>query len=78
MRNILQISRLDDLPSAPVAAIQELRRMVESHLLHNRGIGVVDARLLASTMLSGTASLWTANRRLNDVALELELAGRFN
>lgn len=74
----LTLSLLDDLPSATVAEDQELRRMIESKQLHNRGIGFVDAHLLASTMLSGTTSLWTADRRLNEVALELGIAGRFN
>jgi hypothetical protein len=39
-----------------------------------RGIGYIDAHLLASVSLSGAARIWTIDRKLNDVATQLGLA----
>jgi len=42
--------------------------------LMGRGIGYVDAHLLASVSLSSPSRLWTVDRKLNDVAISLGLA----
>jgi len=39
-----------------------------------RDIGYIDVHLLASAALAGAARLWTRNKRLAAVTLELELA----
>jgi hypothetical protein len=39
-----------------------------------RGIGFVDVHLLASAALAVPARLWTRDRRLAAVAIELDLA----
>jgi predicted nucleic acid-binding protein len=39
-----------------------------------RGIGIVDAHLLASAALAAPARLWTRDRRLATVASDLDLA----
>ena len=46
---------------------------IERLKLHGRGVGYVDAHLLASARLSGDA-LWTRDKRLLTVAEELGLA----
>ncbi len=61
------------LPSAPEASHDEVLDFVGSHRLAARGIGWVDAHLLASASLA-TARLWSADRRLTAAARSLELA----
>jgi len=63
---------LGHLPSATVATDAEALVFLERHKLMGRGIGFVDAHLLASAALSA-ATLWTHDRRLAAVATELKL-----
>ena len=72
-RNML-FQALSQLPSAPVVAHDEVFGFVERHELAGRGIGWVDAHLLASAALAGRASLWSRDRRMAAVAAELGLA----
>ena len=75
IRNRLEILRLlDHLPQALVASAAEVREFVERHKLFGTGIGYVDAQLLAATMLSTDAALWTRDRRLHAPAQRLGLA----
>lgn len=55
-----------------VAAVRhgEVASFVRAHKLHGRGIGWIDAHLLASALVAGVP-LWTADERL------AELAGEF-
>jgi predicted nucleic acid-binding protein len=46
---------------------------IEGRGLRGRGIGYVDAHLLASAFLGGT-SLWTHDKRLHEVASSLGVA----
>lgn len=62
------------LPQAPVATEAEVLAFIEGRALMGRGIGYVDAHLLASVALHGAATLWTWDRRLATVARELGLA----
>src|SRR5687767_10403990 len=49
---------LEALPQAQVATHAELLAFIGDHELYGRGIGYVDAQLLAATMLTA-AVLWT-------------------
>ena len=62
------ISYLDLLPMAKVAQLSEVRSMVEAHSLFQRGVGFVDAHLMASTLITPYTLLWTRDKRLRDVA----------
>ena len=62
------------LPTAPVATDPETRRFIDRHRLMGRGIGYIDVHLLAATALSGEARLWTRDKRLAAIALDLRLA----
>jgi predicted nucleic acid-binding protein len=68
------LALLGRLPRVPVAADAEVLAFIERRALMGRGIGYVDVHLLASVALSGTARLWTFDRRLAAVAAELDLA----
>ena len=68
------LNALADLPHASVAADAEVLHFIERHRLFGRGIGYVDAHLLAAVQLTGGAGLWTHDRRLDRVAVKLGLA----
>jgi predicted nucleic acid-binding protein len=61
---------LKALPGAQVAEHDEVLRFIGGRRLYGRGIGWVDAHLLASALLSG-AALWTFDRELSRVASAL-------
>ncbi|HEY7878843.1 MAG TPA: type II toxin-antitoxin system VapC family toxin [Gemmatimonadaceae bacterium] len=71
-RTILDL--LDHLPRAPVCSAVEELAFIEQRALMGRGIGYIDAHLLASAALAGTAQLWTRDRRLAEAAVRLKLA----
>jgi len=60
------IHRLLSVPHA------EVIEFVRAHKLHGRGIGWIDAHLLASAVVAN-APLWTADERLSRVAGELRI-----
>ena len=68
------LNLLADLPAGKVADDQEVLFFIEHNDLMGRGIGYVDAHLLASTSLSSSSRLWTVDRKLKDVAISLGLA----
>jgi hypothetical protein len=51
-----------------MAADEEVLRLVEEHKLHGRGIGWIDAHLLASALITN-CRFWTLDRRLERGAL---------
>jgi len=65
---------LDFLPRARVAQIAEVREMIEIRSLFSRGIGLVDAHLIASCLIDPPTLLWTSDRRLSEVAESLGVA----
>jgi predicted nucleic acid-binding protein len=68
---------LDGLPTAAVARDHELMRSIRSNGLTNSGVGLVDAQLVTSTLLTADARLWTRERRLAAVAARLGIAHQF-
>jgi predicted nucleic acid-binding protein len=68
------IDSLEGLPQAQVASHDEVMSMIASRRLWGRGIGLIDAHLLAATALTPEAKLWTRDRGLDAVARELGLA----
>jgi hypothetical protein len=64
----LVIESLKALPQAVPASDDEVMQMIEQHRLHGRGIGWIDAHLLAATRLTPNARLWTGDKRLLAVA----------
>lgn len=67
---------LGALPQAPVASEDELMDFIQVHSLHGRGIGYVDAQLLASTALAPGSTLWSIDQGLRAAAAALGLAHR--
>ena len=68
-----RISTIRDLSALPMAAAcldREVRELIESRQLMGRGIGYIDAHLLASALISGFP-LWTRDKRLQETAAML-------
>ena len=68
------LSALSDLPPAVIATDAEVLGFIDRHALFGRGVGYVDAHLLAAARLTAGAELWTNDRRLHGVADALGLA----
>ncbi len=67
------LSLLGALPAARVATDPEVLHFIERHRLMGRGIGYVDAHLLAATALSAPARLLTRDAALRTIATDLDL-----
>jgi predicted nucleic acid-binding protein len=65
---------LNTLPKATIASNDEVLEFIVKRKLSGLGIGYVDAHLLASTMLTIEASIWTRDKRLLAAARSLKLA----
>lgn len=68
------LASIANLSQAIVAADEEVIEMISKRKMHGKGIGYVDAHLLASVMLSNALLLWTHDKRLNTVAVELGIS----
>ena len=62
------------LPQATRASHLEVLQFIDREALYGRGIGYVDAHLLAAARLTAGSRLWTRDRRLQAVAAQLGLA----
>jgi len=67
---------LNELPPAVVADDGEVMQMIETHRLFGKGLGYIDAHLLASALISGKLNLWTADKRLDASANKLGVVRR--
>jgi predicted nucleic acid-binding protein len=68
------LGALHDLPRAAVADDAEVIGFIGRYGLAGRGIGYVDAHLLASARLTPGALLWTRDKRLHAIAAEIAVA----
>ena len=66
------LSDLDALPPARLASHAEVLQLIEDRRLWGRGLGWIDAHLLASALLSNSR-FWTLDIRLAKAAAELGL-----
>jgi len=67
------IDLLQALPQLAMAMDDEVLYFIERHKLMGRGIGYVDAHLLAAASISGSL-LWTRDKRLREISTELGVA----
>jgi len=64
------LSLLQTLPAVRSAEEDEVLQFIERHRLMGKGLGYIDAHLLASSFLSHVP-LWTFDKRLGDAAAAL-------
>jgi predicted nucleic acid-binding protein len=67
------LTLISDLPRVAVATDEEVLFLIEQHELMGRGIGYIDAHLLAAVSLAAPARLWTRDKRLATLAFETGL-----
>jgi len=65
---------LQRLPQATSASHLEVLQFIDREALYGRGIGYVDAHLLAAARLTAGSKLWTRDRLLQTVAGHLGVA----
>jgi hypothetical protein len=65
------LADMESLLEAKVAALTEVRHMIEAHTLYSKGIGLTDAHLLASCLITPGTQLWTRDIALKKVATAL-------
>ena len=64
------LALLGELPDVPAAEDSEVLELIESRRLMGRGLGWVDAHLLAASMIADV-SLWTLDKPLANTADQL-------
>ena len=65
------LALLDLLPKVRVAQMSEVRLAIEARRLYSRGIGLIDAHLIASIFINPPVLLWTRDKQLRKVAEDL-------
>jgi predicted nucleic acid-binding protein len=68
------LSLWQQLPRVNEADYQEVLQSIERFQWMGKGIGFVDAHLLASTLLTPNTMLWTQDARLHKLAQQLSIA----
>lgn len=67
------LGALANLPRLTLATDAEVLRWIEAAPLWGRGIGFLDAHLLAAARLTPGTRLWTRDRRLREIAVAFDL-----
>lgn len=68
------LRRLHALPVVGMLTSADILELIEVRAWMGRGIGYVDANLLGSVLAHEGASLWTRDRRLRQIAEEIDIA----
>jgi hypothetical protein len=66
-----RLAEMEALLEVRVAQLNEVRHMIEAHTLYSKGIGLTDAHLIASCLLTPGIQLWTRDGALFKVAQTL-------
>lgn len=66
-----KLADLDELREVNVAELDEVRHLIESHSLYSKGLGLTDAHLIASCLMTLGTQLWTRDKPLQSVAKNL-------
>jgi predicted nucleic acid-binding protein len=62
------LAQLDRLIHVKVANVAEVRLLIETQALYSKGIGLIDASLIASCLITPGTELWTRDLALQRVA----------
>jgi predicted nucleic acid-binding protein len=65
------LGAMESLLEVKVAALSEVRHMIEAHTLYSKGIGLTDAHLIASCLITPGTQLWTRDVAMKKVAATL-------
>jgi predicted nucleic acid-binding protein len=64
---------LDNLTALPTISTADVRYMIETRGLSSKGIGFIDAQLMASCIATHGTQIWTIDRPLGRIAESLGL-----
>ena len=70
------LSLLDLLPQVRVAQTNEIRALIETRHLYNRGVGLTDIQLIAAALINPPTLLWTRDKPLRKAAEALGIHAR--
>lgn len=70
------LSHMELLQPCNQASLREVLTFIEREKLYGLGCGLVDMTLLASTLITPGAELWTLDKRLADLAERFAVAHR--
>lgn len=67
------ITNLHKIPKTHTASLADTMNLIEHHKLFSKGIGLVDAMLLASTLITPNTKIWTSDKSLAQIAKSLKI-----
>ena len=68
------LNQMKSLRQAAIATTEETIDFVEKNKFYEMGCGAIDVSILASTLLSKNAVLWTFDKSLQALAIQLDIA----
>ena len=68
------LNDIKNLQKATIATSDEILQLIEQHHLYESGCGAIDVSLLASTLLSENALIWTFDKHLESLAAKLGIS----
>jgi len=72
LRNRRQkLGAMDSLRKIKVAQMSEVRRMIEANTLYAKGIGLTDAHIIASCLITPGTQLWTRDAAMKAIAISI-------
>jgi predicted nucleic acid-binding protein len=69
------LSLINDLPQATQATEGEVTHLIEKNKLYGKGIGYIDAHILASSIMS-VSPLWTLDKRLDAISKRMQTTNK--
>lgn len=68
------LADIGTLPTVRQASLGEVRQLIEREQLYGKGCGAVDLIMLASTLITPGAKLWTLDQRLAQLSRHVGVA----
>jgi predicted nucleic acid-binding protein len=66
------------MPTLPAVSLKDVLALVDGRRLYSRGIGYMEAAILASSLVWEGTSLWTRDHKLRDIAREFGISAEFD
>lgn len=67
------LADLSDLQTSQQASLGEVMAFIEREKLFGQGCGIVDLTLIASTLLTPGSCIWTLDKRLCAIAMQMNV-----
>jgi hypothetical protein len=70
------LAGLESILEVKVATLREARSLIESHALYSKGVGLTDAHLIASCLITPGTQLWSRDGAMKKVAASLGILAK--